>query len=206
MSLSRIKVEAIQTDDAMKWPLLLAGTIGWTVLALASSFAVRESTRRKVYAVPPYTPMRSQRLSALHETTSGDSDGSSPSEIGGSDLPLSRRRQEKSMERISQIGADKIATLSIPERTKRAMLAEAIEDEMFVATEQLEDLYQGSDDDNSLSDQNRGTARELTQRIASLQSQYNELVSGRSSSVLNVLESAIGDEPDSNDTDSGSFD
>jgi hypothetical protein len=195
--------EFIQTDDAMKWPLLLAGTMGWTVLALASSFAVRESTRRKVYDVPPYTPKRSQRLSALHETTSGDGDGSSPSEI---DLPLSRRRQEKSMERISQIGADKIATLSIPERTKRAMLAEAIEDEMFVATEQLEDLYQGSDDNNALSDQNRGTARELTQRIASLQSQYNELVSGRSSSVLNVLESAIGDEPDSNDTDNGSFD
>jgi hypothetical protein len=108
------------------------------------------------------------------------------------------------MERISQIGADKIATLSIPERTKRAMLAEAIEDEMFVATEQLEDLYDGKED---LSDQNRGTARELTQRIASLQSQYNELVSGRSSSVLNVLESAIGyEEPDSNDSDSGSFD
>jgi hypothetical protein len=186
--------------------LRLAGTIGWTVLALASSFAVRESSRRNVFAASS-TPNRSQRLSALYETSRDGADGGSgnvPSEIGSGDLPISRRRQEKSMERVSQVGADKIAALSIPERTKRAMLAEAIEDEMFVATEQLEDLYDGNDA-NSVSDQNRGTARELTQRIASLQSQYNELVSGRSSSVLNVLESAIG-QTDSNDTDGGSFD
>jgi hypothetical protein len=116
-------------------------------------------------------------------------------------------QQEKMLEESSQIGADKIATLSIPERTKRAMLAEAIEDELFVATEQLEDLYNqsstSSPSTSSVSNddaETRNTAVELAKRIRSLQAQYNELVSGGSSSVLNVLESiALGPGEDDND-------
>jgi len=107
------------------------------------------------------------------------------------------------MEALSAQGSAKIAQLSITERTKRAMLAEAVEDQIFENTEQLEELLTRSstrntattkdDDDNEAAVmENRKDAVELAQQTKALQVQYRELVSGEPSSVLNALENAMG--------------
>lgn len=96
--------------------------------------------------------------------------------------------QEKIMEALSRNGADKIASLSIQERTRRAMLAEAIEDEIFANTERLESLL---DDDGTLPVQHRERAVSIAKKTKSLQVQYQELVSGGESSVLNSVENAF---------------
>lgn len=108
-----------------------------------------------------------------------------------------QKKQERILEELSLKGADKIRNLSIPERTKRAMLAEAIEDQIFEITERLEGLF---DETNQLPANNRERAVELARTSKTLQTQYDELVSGRSSSVLNALEGVMGN------TDSGDAD
>lgn len=103
---------------------------------------------------------------------------------------VSEISQEMLLEELARIGADKIASLSISERTKRAMLAEAVEDEIFRVTERLERLLFA---DGTLPEKHRERAAELVAKTKLLQLQYNELVSGTSSSVLNALESAMRD-------------
>ena len=90
------------------------------------------------------------------------------------------------MEELSRIGAERIASLSISERTKRAMLAEAIEDRIFDLTDELDSLIV----DNTIPVENREKAVELAKQTKTLQIQYEELVSGKSSSVLDSLEAA----------------
>lgn len=104
------------------------------------------------------------------------------------------------MEALSAQGSARIAQLSIAERTKRAMLAEAVEDQIFENTEQLEELLtnRGNNISSSSSStsneviENRKHAVELAQQTKALQVQYRELVSGEPSSVLNALENAMG--------------
>ena len=108
-----------------------------------------------------------------------------------------QKKQERILEELSLKGADRIRDLSIPERTKRAMLAEAIEDQIFEITERLEELF---DENNQLPVSNREQAVELAKTSKTLQTQYDELVSGKSSSVLNALEGAMGS-TDRGDTD-----
>ena len=102
---------------------------------------------------------------------------------------MATESQEMLLEELSRIGAERIASMSIAERTKRAMLAEAVEDEIFRATEKLESLLSA---DGTLPETHRELATELAAKTKALQVQYNELVSGTSSSVLNALESAMG--------------
>jgi len=103
------------------------------------------------------------------------------------------------MEELSRIGAKKIATLSIPERTKRAMLAEAIEDQIFENTERLESFLKP---DGTLPPKLRERAVAVAQKTKALQVQYSELVSGKESSVLNALEAAMaGKEEDKSNED-----
>ena len=101
-----------------------------------------------------------------------------------------RRTQEMLMEQLSARGAARIAKLSVRERTKRAMLAEAVEDQIFANTERLENLLEA---DGTLPPAKRQQAIDLASRTKTLQVQYKELVSGESSSVLNALEAAMGD-------------
>lgn len=102
------------------------------------------------------------------------------------------------MEALSAQGSARIAQLSIAERTKRAMLAEAVEDQIFENTEQLEELLTNRGNNISSSStsneviENRKHAVELAQQTKALQVQYRELVSGEPSSVLNALENAMG--------------
>lgn len=96
-----------------------------------------------------------------------------------------RREQEMIMEELSLKGADRIAKMGIPERAKRAMLAEAVEDRIFELTDSLEDMVE---DDGSVALENREKAVELASQTKNLQQQYDDLVTGKPSSVLTALE------------------
>ena len=124
------------------------------------------------------------------------------SEIPMEPLPSSQYvQQEQLLEMVSRIGADTIASLPISERTKRAMLAEAVEDEIFVCTEQIIDLVQEQQDADFRNDSNQSASisrqkkdisneiRDLKERNQYLQGQYNDLVSGRPSMLLNTVDS-----------------
>jgi hypothetical protein len=108
-----------------------------------------------------------------------------------------KKEQEQLMEQLALSGAERIAAMSIPERTKRAMLAEAVEDRIFELTDVLEKLLlsdqsESGGDGPLISEKNRQEALEVAQQTKALQVQYEELVSGRPSSVLRSLESVIG--------------
>lgn len=95
-----------------------------------------------------------------------------------------KREQEMILESMSKDGAEVIARMDIPERAKRAMLAEAVEDRIFKLTELMEDLI---DDDGMIAEEDRAKAVELAQATKSLQGQYQNLVSGKESSILEAL-------------------
>ena len=110
-----------------------------------------------------------------------------------------KKGQEVLMEQLASSGAERIAAMSIPERTKRAMLAEAVEDRIFELTDVLEKLLlldQSESDNGSegplISEKNRQEALEVAQQTKALQIQYEELVSGKPSSVLKSLEAVLG--------------
>jgi hypothetical protein len=100
-----------------------------------------------------------------------------------------RQRQELLIEEIALMGAEDIANLSISERAKRALLAEAIEDRIFRLTEELEVMVGA---DGSVDERNKEAAMETARTVKELQQQYAELVTGGPSSVLTALDS-LGD-------------
>lgn len=102
-------------------------------------------------------------------------------------LSEEQQRQEKLMERSSIQGSQKISSLSVSERAKRAMLAEAIEDSIFCNIDKMDRLF---DSQGMLPETNREEAYEIAKETKQFQQQYQELVSGESSSVLNALEQA----------------
>ncbi|CAJ1958774.1 unnamed protein product [Cylindrotheca closterium] len=120
--------------------------------------------------------------------TSGESNRSQEEEEANEYDP--KREQEIILESMSLDGAKVIANMDIPERAKRAMLAEAVEDRIFSLTEKLESLI---DEDGMITEQNRGKAVEIAEATKSLQTQYQNLVSGEESSILQAL-SAMGKE------------
>jgi hypothetical protein len=97
------------------------------------------------------------------------------------------------MEQLSRSGADKIAAMEVSERTKRAMLAETIEDRIFVLTEQLEGYVE---EDGTVLEEHREVTVEIALQTKALQRQYRELVTGEPSSILDTLEAAM--KPDEN--------
>lgn len=101
-----------------------------------------------------------------------------------------QQTKEMLLEELSMSGAGKIAILSIPERAKRALLAEAIEDRIIRLTEEVDQMIGV---DGGLSQDLREKVIEAATRMKDLQIQYDELVSGKPSSVLTVLD-ALGEE------------
>ena len=95
-----------------------------------------------------------------------------------------QKQQELMFESMSLQGADVIAKMEVPERAKRAMLAEAVEDRIFELTETLEGLV---DENGMISEQDREKAVEIARQTKALQIQYNELVSGGPSAILDTL-------------------
>mmetsp|Transcript_58797 Transcript_58797/g.124857 ORF Transcript_58797/g.124857 Transcript_58797/m.124857 type:complete len:158 (-) Transcript_58797:668-1141(-) len=97
-----------------------------------------------------------------------------------------QKKQEQMMERASVAGADKIAKLDLQERTKRAMLAEAVEDRIFELVDELELLVAKSGGLENLSDEIKEEAVEMAKQTKVLQVQYDDLVSGRPSQLLDL--------------------
>ena len=116
------------------------------------------------------------------DSSFGDNEGQSPA----------LKKQEKIMEMSSIAGADAIRKLDLQERTKRAMLAEAVEDRIFELVDDLEDLVRKSGGLENLTDETKEEAVEMAKQTKALQIQYDDLVNGRPSPLLD-LEGTTGD-------------
>lgn len=82
---------------------------------------------------------------------------------------------------MAAAGASKIAQMDINERTKRAMLAEAVENRIFQLQQELLELAQTNGKFSQ--------AKKLAQQIKLAQEQYQELVSGDPSDMLRAFDS-----------------
>ncbi len=96
------------------------------------------------------------------------------------------RQQEEFLERESKNGADKVRAMSIEERTKRAMLAEAAEDRIMQFSDELDALL--GEDGMPKSEDDREEVVRLCEQIKATQSQYSALVNGEESALLNALD------------------
>ena len=94
------------------------------------------------------------------------------------------------MEMSSLAGAKAIAKLDLEERTKRAMLAEVVEDRIFEIVDELELFVAKHNGLVDATDDIRERAMEMAKETKSLQLQYDDLVNGRPSILLDL--DAIG--------------
>jgi len=106
-----------------------------------------------------------------------------PGDQEGQQSPA-KKNQENIMEMASIAGAEEIAKLDIHERTKRAMIAEQVEDRIFELVDQLEQMVEKNN--GVLEGDDREEAVELARQTKSLQLQYADLVNGRPSSLLEL--------------------
>ncbi|KAL7552523.1 hypothetical protein ACHAWF_016423 [Thalassiosira exigua] len=111
-------------------------------------------------------------------SSSGDNDneGQSPAQ----------RKQEQFMEMSSIAGAEEIRKLDLEERTKRAMLAEAVEDRIFELVDELEQLVAKNNGLENLTEEVRAEAVDMAKQTKALQVQYDDLVNGRPSQLLDM--------------------
>lgn len=137
------------------------------MLALLAS----QMTAPTVGFVLPKTSTK--RIRKLNQATS-DENGEQPQQPD----PV-----EAFMEDASARGADKVRAMSIEERTRRAMLAEAVEDRIFSMYDDLEGLLK---DGVPANDEDRDEIKSLAQQIKASQSQYENLVSGEPSAMLEL--------------------
>lgn len=121
---------------------------------------------------PIMLPARCRSCSSNRMTSSEDNDGKL------------RKGQEMKMEMASLAGAKAIAKLNINERTKRAMLAEQVEDKIFEITEEIEQIVVRND--GLLEGDEKEEAVELAKQTKALQKQYDDLVQGRPSVLLDI--------------------
>ena len=191
--------------------LILVIVCGVGSLPTTSGFSLnflekfKASTSCRKGASYKHTPVcfhKLRNICVLLDRKYQEGDETMQSEIPMEPLPSSQYvQQEQLLEMVSRIGADTIASLPISERTKRAMLAEAVEDEIFVCTEQIIDLVQEQQEADFRNDSNQSASisrqkkdisneiRDLKERNQYLQGQYNDLVSGRPSMLLNTVDS-----------------
>jgi hypothetical protein len=107
-------------------------------------------------------------------------------DLSSPEVPSDAQRQNAMMlEEMSLKGAARIAKMTIPERAKRALLAEAAEDRIFELSEVLEGFV---DENGMVREENREKAVEFAKETKRLQIQYNDLVSGNPSTVLQALD------------------
>lgn len=92
---------------------------------------------------------------------------------------------EAFMEEASLKGAAKVREMSIEERTKRAMLAEAVEDRVFQMYDNLEVLLK---DGVPATEEDREEISKLAKQIKASQAQYENLVSGEPSELLGTMD------------------
>jgi hypothetical protein len=80
-------------------------------------------------------------------------------------------------------GADAVKAMSIEERTRRAMLAEQVEDRVCTLYDDLEDIL-GQDGTLPESEEEREEITNIAKQIKVLQNDYKQLVSGEKSPLL----------------------
>jgi hypothetical protein len=118
----------------------------------------------------------------------------------------SERREisaEQFLEESSRSGYEKVKTMSIEERTKRAMLAEAAEDRVVSLSDEL-DLLLGEDGmPKRVEDREEVTI--LAQQIKASMDQYKRLVNGEDCEALDMF-SAGSSSSSSSSSSSGSND
>lgn len=90
------------------------------------------------------------------------------------------------MEMSSIAGAEAISKLDLEERTKRAMLAEVVEDRIFELADQLELLIKQNNGLVDASDSIKEQVMEMAKETKNLQVQYDDLVNGRPSLLLDL--------------------
>jgi hypothetical protein len=110
---------------------------------------------------------------------------------GDSEGDAQNSSQEARLEQLAKIGAARVAKMDIPERAKRAMLAEAIEDSIFQYEIELEELI-GESGIIPTDPQLREQCQSIAMQIKASQDQYEALVSGLPSPLLNTLDSLGG--------------
>jgi len=117
--------------------------------------------------------------SKRHTLYNSASDGSNDNREAKSQKPF--------VERTALEGAEKIRSISIEERTKRAMMAEAVEDRVLELSDELDQLL--GDDGMPLKKEYREKIETLAKEIKASREQYRVLVSGEDCSMINLLES-----------------
>ena len=105
-----------------------------------------------------------------------------------------RINNEKFLEEASRSGYPKIKSMSIEERTRRAMLAEAAEDRVVMLSDELDSLL--GDDGMPLKVEYREEVTILAQQIKASRDQYKQLVNGDDCASLDVFMSKSSDDSD----------
>eukprot|EP00543_Licmophora_paradoxa_P000075 CAMPEP_0202451872 /NCGR_PEP_ID=MMETSP1360-20130828/10198_1 /ASSEMBLY_ACC=CAM_ASM_000848 /TAXON_ID=515479 /ORGANISM="Licmophora paradoxa, Strain CCMP2313" /LENGTH=156 /DNA_ID=CAMNT_0049070539 /DNA_START=148 /DNA_END=618 /DNA_ORIENTATION=- len=115
--------------------------------------------------------------------------------LSSSDVPDNeeydpKKMQEALFEQLSKSGAANVAKMDVAERTKRAILAEAVEDRILLLEDDLEELIPSGiiPKDEKI----REKAVEIAQTIRACQQDYSRLVNGEPSPLLDTLDS-LGD-------------
>jgi hypothetical protein len=155
-----------------------------------------------------FSPLSSSSIGRTQRTTSpsrsilpSSSSNNNADNLSFPEEPSGGQKQQEMMfEAASASGADVISKMTVPERAKRTMMAEALEDRIFELTETLEGLL---DKSGMIAEADREQAMEIAKQTKGLQLQYNDLVSGKPSSILDSLEAMDG--PSSSSSSSSSF-
>lgn len=119
---------------------------------------------------------------------------SSASEEGGNKRKFNN---EQFLEEASRSGYSKIKSMSIEERTRRVLLAEAAEDRVVVLSDELESLL--GDDGLPITKEDREEVTILAKQIKVSREQYKKLVNGEDCETLDVLASKSSIEDDTLD-------
>ncbi len=127
----------------------------------------------------------------LHQSFSPEENESRKSRIS--------KESENFLEQSSQNGYDKIKQMSIEERTRRAMLAEAAEDRIVMLSDELDKLL--GDDGMPLTVEDREEVTFLATQIKASREQYQTLVNGGESSSLEMFNMSSSSTKDDNDMD-----
>lgn len=169
----------IANRSKMKGLLLLLVAAAMQLASTVSGF-VSPAQGSRIQQSP-----RTSRIRWLQESNSADNNDTPPQQQQQRADPV-----ETFMEEASLKGADKVKEMSISERTKRAMLAEAVEDRIFSLYDELEELMQQQDEPTNDDEERRDDIRSLAKQIKASQTYYENLVSGEPSEMMDMMQSS----------------
>jgi len=158
-----------------------------TPLTTVSSRATQPDTTS--YDVPQQQPAIAPKSSLHNSAEQHESERETTTTNDASDdKKCSSSPNNTFLEEAALRGAAKIKALSIEERTKRAMLAEAVEDQMTILEDELEDLL--GEDGMPRNVESREDVEALARQIKGLREQYQLLVSGAGSLTVELFDDA----------------